>query len=71
MHLQPLATKFFTFVCILLVHSHTAFSLGLAIGAAVPSAQVGQIVAPLITVLFVLFGGLLVNLEGLPDALRW
>ena len=48
--LQNNIIKYFTFICIVLVHSHTANSLGLMVGSFVPSAKVGQIIAPLFIV---------------------
>lgn len=64
-------TQYFTFILIVLVHSLAMSSLGIAIGSAVPSVRVGQIVGPLIIVVFLLFGGQLINLDSLPDALKW
>lgn len=69
--LQKVASKYLTFICIVLVHSHTANALGLMIGAAVPSAQVGQILGPLIIVVMLLFGGQLLNLDSVPVLFRW
>lgn len=59
--LQPFADRYFTYVTIILIHALTANSLGLAIGSLVPNAIVGNIVAPLLTVLMLLFGGQLIN----------
>lgn len=69
--LEPLAEKYFIFMLIIFVQTFTANGLGLMIGSAVPNATVGQIVAPLVIIIFFLFGGLLVNLENLPAFLRW
>lgn len=64
-------TKYLTFILIILIHSHTANSLGIAIGSFVPNATVGQIIGPLIIVVFLIFGGQFVNLEKLPASLKW
>jgi hypothetical protein len=41
------------------------------IGASVPTIDVGQIVTPLVLVIFLVFGGLFVNLDRVPVVLRW
>ncbi len=48
-----------------------AISLGLMVGSFVPTIRVGQIVAPLIITVFLLFGGGLINLDRIPAALNW
>ncbi|KAJ3087492.1 ATP-binding cassette sub- G member 2 [Quaeritorhiza haematococci] len=63
--------KYFIFILIVIIHSTTANSLGLAIGSAVPNSRVGQIVGPLVIVLFLLFGGQLLNLDNVPQVFRW
>ncbi|KAJ3252659.1 hypothetical protein HK103_001362 [Boothiomyces macroporosus] len=63
--------NFFTFLLILLIQALVANLLGLMIGSAVPSATVGQIVTPLVLIVFVLFSGLLLNLDTAPVFLRW
>ncbi|KAL2917532.1 hypothetical protein HK105_202815 [Polyrhizophydium stewartii] len=69
--LQAQVNKFFTFVCILLIHAFSANALGLMIGAGVPDVRVGLIIGPLINIIFILFGGQLVNLDKVPVVLRW
>ena len=69
--LQNDVAKYFAFILILLVQSHTANALGIAIGSFVPSARVGQIIAPLIVVVFLIFGGQFVNLDNAPESLKW
>jgi ABC-type multidrug transport system permease subunit len=46
-------------------------SLGMAIGSAVPTDRIGQIIGTLLVVVFILFSGNLVSLESLPDSIRW
>lgn len=65
------AHQFFFFWLIFIAHALCANGLGLAIGAAVPNATVGQIVTPLIIIIFMLFGGLLLNLDQVPNFLKW
>jgi hypothetical protein len=69
--LTPTAYQFFSFLVIIFIHSNCANNLGFLIGAAVPTATIGQIVMPLIIIVFMLFGGLLVNLDSISVALRW
>eukprot|EP00842_Homolaphlyctis_polyrhiza_P001061 jgi/Hompol1/1956/HPOL_000592-RA len=69
--LQADATKYFTFLCIVLVHVTTTNALGLMIGAGVPNVKLGQILTPLCLVILMLFGGQLVNLDKIPSVLRW
>jgi energy-coupling factor transporter ATP-binding protein EcfA2 len=69
--LAATARQFFIFLLIVFVHSNTANNLGFLIGASVPNATVGQIVMPLIIIVFMLFGGLLINLDSITIVLRW
>jgi hypothetical protein len=68
---QPIISKYLIFILIILVQSHTANALGLAVGSTVPSARVGQVIAPLVIVILLIFGGQFVNLESVPPSLRW
>ncbi len=65
------AGKYLIYLVALYLHQIFAVSLGLLIGSAVPSAEVGQIVAPIIGVIFLIFGGLVVNLNKLADWIKW
>lgn len=69
--LQADVYKYLTFIVIVLVQSHTANALGLMIGSFVPSARVGRIIAPLVVVIFLIFGGQFLNLDNVPVSLRW
>ncbi|KAJ3320827.1 hypothetical protein HDV06_004838 [Boothiomyces sp. JEL0866] len=64
-------TNYFTFIFILFLQSFTANSMGLLIGSAVPNTSVGLIVTPMILVVFVLFSGIILNLNSAPIYLRW
>jgi hypothetical protein len=68
---QKVAEKYLTFILIILVQSHTANALGVSIGSFVPSARVGQVIAPLVVVIFLIFGGQFVNLDNVPNSLKW
>lgn len=48
-----------------------AITLGLLVAASVPSAAIGQIVGPLIVVVFLIFGGALANTSEITWILRW
>ena len=67
--LQNNLEKYLLFNIIVVVHSLTANSLGIAIGSIVPSVQVGQIIGPIFISILLLFGGQIVNLETLPGIL--
>ncbi|KAJ3084541.1 P-loop containing nucleoside triphosphate hydrolase protein [Rhizoclosmatium globosum] len=69
--LQNDVVKFFTFVLIVLNHSNTALCLAYFLGSAVPTAQVGQIIAPLVVTIFLLFGGQLLNVGAVSWVFRW
>ncbi|KAJ3088572.1 ATP-binding cassette sub- G member 2, partial [Quaeritorhiza haematococci] len=69
--LQPDAAKYLTFIVIVAVQSTTANAMGLAIGAGVPNARVGQVIGPLVIVLFLLFAGQLLNLDQVPVVFKW
>ncbi|KAI8927875.1 P-loop containing nucleoside triphosphate hydrolase protein [Entophlyctis helioformis] len=60
-----------TFVLILLVNAFASNALGLLIGSAVRDIKIGQILAPLIVVLMLLFGGPLVSLESMSVVFKW
>lgn len=63
--------KFLVFWCLLIAHTLCAIALGIAIGASVPSVQAGQVIGPLIIVVFLLFGGNLANASSVTWILRW
>ncbi|KAJ3203451.1 ATP-binding cassette sub- G member 2 [Dinochytrium kinnereticum] len=56
----------FRYMFILWIEVLGCVAVGFLIGAAVPSMQIAQIVGPLIGLLFLLYGGSLVNNEDLP-----
>ena len=64
-------TKFGTYLVICVVHGVTMTIMGIMISAGVPNVRVGQIIAPLFIGIFLVFGGLLVNLNSTPNALAW
>jgi ABC-2 type transporter len=69
--LSNTASQFFTYLFIIFVQSLVANCLGYLIGSAAPNVTVGQIMMPLIIIVFMLFGGLLVNLDSITVVLRW
>ena len=71
MGLQNDAGKYLTFLVILGTHTLAATMLGIAISSGVPNVRVGQIIGPLIIVVFLIFGGQLVNLDSTPVVFRW
>ncbi|KAI8852327.1 P-loop containing nucleoside triphosphate hydrolase protein [Chytridium lagenaria] len=69
--LQNSIARYFTFVAVICVHSYTAMALGLMIGSGVKNVQVGQIIGPLVIVLFLVFGGNFLNLDTVPAVFKW
>ena len=45
--------------------------MGLAVGAAAPSADAAMAIGPAVTVIFIVFGGVYVSGGGVPRWLRW
>jgi ABC-type multidrug transport system ATPase subunit len=69
--LSPSAWKFGIFAAVLLVHTAVSTTWGMLIGASVPNITVGQIIAPLVMTVLLLFGGPLVSLDLVPVFFRW
>eukprot|EP00834_Sanchytrium_tribonematis_P000335 NODE_6_length_70510_cov_1.054395.p40 type:complete len:220 gc:universal NODE_6_length_70510_cov_1.054395:44925-44266(-) len=69
--MDPRGYKFGTFVGITTLHTFAAATFGLTIGSAVKNVQVGQIITPLIAVLFIVFGGLFANLDSIGTWISW
>lgn len=64
-------TYFLVFLLLILMVTMTAVSLGVAIAASVPSVEIGQIIGPLLIVVFLIFGGNLANANAVTWILRW
>jgi ABC-type multidrug transport system permease subunit len=45
--------------------------MGMMLGSSVPSIEVGQIITPLVLIVYMIFGGLFVNLDKVPEVFRW
>ena len=69
--LQNSLSRYLTFIAILLIHACIAVFMGIMISSGVPNVQVGTIIGPIFIVIFLIFGGPLVNLDTAPDALKW
>jgi ABC-type multidrug transport system permease subunit len=67
--LNPLATRFFTYLGILILNVVTAGSMYTLIGTLSPNETVGTIFTPLVTVLFFLFAGFFIS--NIPDWWIW
>lgn len=68
---QKSIDKFGIFVADMVVFVAVAASLYLALGCASPSLEVANILAPITTVLFLLFGGFYVNSNNIPIYYQW
>jgi ABC-type multidrug transport system ATPase subunit/ABC-type multidrug transport system permease subunit len=69
--LNPGADHYLLFLAILVIHSIVSSGLGAFIAAAAPNLDTGQILAPVIVIIFILYGGPLVALNSLPKWLYW
>ncbi|KAI8855242.1 ABC-2 type transporter-domain-containing protein [Chytridium lagenaria] len=69
--LQASADRYIAFLIIVCVQSFTAMSMGLMIGSGIKNVQLGQIVGPLVIVVFLIFGGNFLNLDSVPIVFRW
>ncbi|KAJ1653518.1 hypothetical protein IWQ61_006374 [Dispira simplex] len=70
-NLQYEVDKFFIFFALILLFVVVATSFGMAAGALFPNIQMSQIMAPLLIVIFLIFGGNLVNVDGMTPVLSW
>lgn len=69
--LNPGAEQFFFAVLVIEFCCFAAAGLGQFISAAAPNLQVAQILAPVLIILLMLFGGFYVNVENIPGWLVW
>eukprot|EP00013_Stygamoeba_regulata_P015839 CAMPEP_0177682438 /NCGR_PEP_ID=MMETSP0447-20121125/31260_1 /TAXON_ID=0 /ORGANISM="Stygamoeba regulata, Strain BSH-02190019" /LENGTH=612 /DNA_ID=CAMNT_0019191943 /DNA_START=145 /DNA_END=1980 /DNA_ORIENTATION=+ len=70
-NLNPSAERFFIFLAIIVLLYNVTQSLGLFVSAIAPTAQAAMVLAPLVCVVFVLFGGFFANQGELPVVFRW
>ena len=69
--LAPDARKFVNFLGILVAESFAAQALGLTVGAVAPSTSAALAIGPAVMLVSIVFGGLFVNVDGVPRPLRW
>eukprot|EP00191_Tetraselmis_sp_GSL018_P024921 CAMPEP_0177626464 /NCGR_PEP_ID=MMETSP0419_2-20121207/30668_1 /TAXON_ID=582737 /ORGANISM="Tetraselmis sp., Strain GSL018" /LENGTH=638 /DNA_ID=CAMNT_0019127521 /DNA_START=142 /DNA_END=2059 /DNA_ORIENTATION=- len=69
--LNPAAEAFFFFLLLLATLGLCAAAIGLAVGAWCPTQEVTFAVAPLIMIVFMLFGGFFIKVESLPTGSEW
>lgn len=69
--LNPAASAFFIFVCILIMQGLASQGLGIAVSAGAPNEKVALALAPAVTVILILFGGFYINEDTIPDWLAW
>ena len=65
------ASRFLTFVGIIVAINVVAVSWGMFMSAAAKSVQQAQAFAPLIVIVFLLFGGFYANTDNIPNAIAW
>ncbi|EFN55090.1 hypothetical protein CHLNCDRAFT_134988 [Chlorella variabilis] len=69
--LNPSAKAFFIFCALTICEGLAAQGLGVAISAAAKNEKVAIALAPMITVILMLFGGFYVNTQTIPPVLSW
>jgi ABC-type multidrug transport system ATPase subunit len=69
--LNPRPSRFGKFLGILTLESFAASALGLAVGSVAPSTEAALAMGPAVMVIFIVFGGVYVNSENVPRALKW
>lgn len=69
--LNPAASAFFIFCCILIVEGLASQGMGVCISAVAPNEKVASALAPAITVILILVGGFYVNEATVPDWIGW
>lgn len=69
--LNPDPGRFFIFCFATILHSMTATSLFVFIGAVAPNAQLALIISPILIVLMMLFGGFFIRIENIPVYYSW
>ncbi|KAJ3177981.1 ATP-binding cassette sub- G member 2 [Gaertneriomyces sp. JEL0708] len=69
--LQPVAGKFFGWLLVCTVEVLTACALGTMISSVSPTLQFSMAVAPMLAVVFLLFGGNVINNDSLGWWFRW
>jgi ABC-type multidrug transport system permease subunit len=68
---QPTFQKFILFIIILLLSSLCSVSVGLAISTASPTLEFATVIAPIIMVIFLLFGGFYITSQTIPPYFTW
>lgn len=69
--LNPSAGAFFIFCALVLLLSLASQGLGVAISAATKNEKIAIALAPMVTVILILFGGFYVSVDSIPPVLRW
>jgi ABC-type multidrug transport system ATPase subunit len=69
--LNASGARFMRFMGLLTLESFSSSALGMTISALVPSTEAAMATGPAVMVIFIVFGGVYVNQETVPRALRW
>jgi hypothetical protein len=62
---------FLIFILVLLMECTAAIFLSTCIAALVPDIEVGQVVTPPFIIIFVVFAGIFINVDSLPNGSAW
>lgn len=69
--LQAVFSKFLIFSAIIITTSITGEGFGLFIGAISPNVAIARVLAPVLTILFVLLGGFYINNQSISPVFIW
>ncbi|KAJ3272966.1 ATP-binding cassette sub- G member 2, partial [Borealophlyctis nickersoniae] len=69
--LRPGASHYFIYLGVLAVHNLTGAAFGMMLGAMLPTVELTGIVGAMCTTIFMIFSGLVVNLDTVTPVLRW
>jgi len=70
-NLRPTAGAFFRFLLSFYMTISTAQSMGLFLSVAIPNTQIALILAPAITLFFMILGGFYIPFANIHDGIRW
>jgi ABC-type multidrug transport system permease subunit len=63
--------RFWKFVFVIIAHVMTSNAFGMFMGASMPTVTLAMIYGPLCMTVFMMFGGLTVDLDHVPEVFRW
>eukprot|EP01127_Copromyxa_protea_P023568 TRINITY_DN8860_c0_g1_i1.p1 TRINITY_DN8860_c0_g1~~TRINITY_DN8860_c0_g1_i1.p1 ORF type:complete len:616 (-),score=102.66 TRINITY_DN8860_c0_g1_i1:82-1779(-) len=65
------ASNYFIFIACIITHTFTSLSLFVTVGSIAPNPVLALILAPIMLVLFFLFGGFFISMDNIPVYYQW